>query len=68
MTDATLLADAPVEVKTFLPDQWKEAMDYDEIVITGTDLLSDFAMLCLAKRNQLLQSTTSNRKTHTGQR
>jgi hypothetical protein len=54
MTDATLLADAPVEVKTFLPDQWKEAMDYDEIVITGTDLLSDFAMLCLAKRNPVV--------------
>ena len=54
MTDETLLTDAPVEVKTFLPDQWKEAMDYDEIVITGTDLLSDFAMLCLAKRNPVV--------------
>jgi hypothetical protein len=54
MTDATLLADAPVEVKTFLPDQWKEAMDYDQIIITGTDLLSDFAMLCLAKKNPVV--------------
>jgi hypothetical protein len=54
MTDATLLNNAPVEVKTFLPDQWKEAMDYDEIVITGTDLLSDFAMLCLAKKNPVV--------------
>ena len=33
MTDATLLADAPVEVKTFLPQDWKEAMDFDQIVI-----------------------------------
>ena len=54
MTDATLLADAPVQVKTFLPDQWKEAMNYDEIIITSTDLLSDFAMLQLAKKNPVV--------------
>lgn len=54
MTDATLLTDAPVEVKTFLPDQWKEAMDYDQIVITGTDLLSDFAMISLAKKSPVV--------------
>ena len=54
MTDATLLANAPVEVKTFLPGQWKEAMDYDQIVITGTDLLSPWAMLQLAKKNPVV--------------
>jgi hypothetical protein len=54
MTDATLLADAPVEVKTFLPHQWKDAMDYDEIVITGTDLLSPYSMLQLAKKNPVV--------------
>lgn len=54
MTDATLLANAPVEVKTFLPGQWKEAMDYDQIVITGTDLLSPYAMLQLAKKSPVV--------------
>jgi hypothetical protein len=54
MTDATLLAHAPVEVKTFLPHQWKDAMDFDEIVITGTDLLSPYSMLQLAKKNPVV--------------
>jgi len=54
MTDATLLTDAPVEVKTFLPQDWKQAMDYDQIVITGTDLLTPYAMLQLAKRNPVV--------------
>ena len=54
MTDATLLANSPVEVKTFLPGQWKEAMDYEQIVITGTDLLSPWAMLQLAKKNPVV--------------
>jgi hypothetical protein len=54
MTDATLLANAPVEVKTFLPQDWKQAMDYDQIVITGTDLLSPWAMLQLAKKNPVV--------------
>ena len=54
MTDATLLEDAPVEVKTFLPQDWKQAMDFDQIVITGTDLLSPYAMLQLAKKNPVV--------------
>lgn len=54
MTDATLLANAPVKVKTFLPQDWKQAMDFDQIVITGTDLLSPFAMLQLAKKNPVV--------------
>jgi hypothetical protein len=54
MTDATLLAHAPVKVKTFLPQDWKQAMDFDQIVITGTDLLSPFAMLQLAKKNPVV--------------
>jgi hypothetical protein len=54
MTDATLLEDAPVEVKTFLPHDWREAMDYDQIVITGTDLLTPEAMLQLAKKNPVV--------------
>jgi hypothetical protein len=54
MTDATLLEDAPVEVKTFLPQDWKQAMEFDQIVITGTDLLSPYAMLQLAKKNPVV--------------
>ena len=54
MTDATLLKDAPIKVKTFLPQDWKQAMDFDEIIITGTDLLSPYAMLQLAKKNPVV--------------
>jgi hypothetical protein len=54
MTDATLLEDAPVEVKTFLPSQWREAMEFDEIVITGTDLLDAEAMTELAKKQPVV--------------
>jgi hypothetical protein len=54
MTDATLLADAPVQVKTILPQDWKQAMDFDQVVITGTDLLSPWAMLQLAKKNPIV--------------
>ena len=54
MTDATLLDDAPVEVKTFLPHQWREAMEFDQIVITGTDLLDAEAMTELARKEPVV--------------
>ena len=54
MTDASLLEDAPVEVKTFLPQDWDKAMSFDKIVITGTDLLTPEAMLQLAKKNPVV--------------
>jgi hypothetical protein len=54
MTDATLLAHAPVPVKTILPQNWREALDYDEVIITGTDLLSPYAMWELAKKNPVV--------------
>lgn len=54
MTDATLLEDAPVEVKTFLPSQWREALEFDKIVITGTDLLDTEAMTELAKKEPVV--------------
>jgi hypothetical protein len=54
MSDATLLEDAPVEVKTFLPSQWREAMEFDKIVITGTDLLEPEAMTELAKKEPVV--------------
>ena len=54
MTDATLLEDAPVEVKTFLPHQWREAMEFDKVIITGTDLLEPEAMIELAKKEPVV--------------
>jgi hypothetical protein len=54
MTDATLLEDAPVEVKTFLPHQWREAMEFEKVIITGTDLLEPEAMTELAKKEPVV--------------
>jgi hypothetical protein len=54
MTDAVLLEDAPVEVKTFLPQDFEQALDFDKIIITGTDLLTPEAMLQLAKKNPVV--------------
>jgi hypothetical protein len=54
MTDATLLDDAPVEVKTFLPSQWREALEFEQIVITGTDLLDAEAMTELARKEPVV--------------
>ena len=54
MTDATLLENAPVEIKTFLPSQWREALEFDQIVITGTDLLNAEAMTELAKKEPVV--------------
>jgi len=67
MTDQTLLESAPVDCKIITCDKWQEAMDYDQIVITGTDLLSPYAMTQLAKRKPVvavhhLQTRTSERE------
>ena len=50
MVDADMVAAAPdgVEVVWVPPDRWEEALDADRVVITGTDLLSDVAMVRLA--------------------
>ncbi len=48
MTDAVLLENAPVEVKIISPNNWKEALEFEKVVITGTDQLTPYAM------NQLL--------------
>jgi len=67
MTDQTLLENAPVDYKIITSDKWQEAMDYDRIVIAGTDLLSPYAMTQLAKRKPVvavhhLQTRTSERQ------
>jgi hypothetical protein len=54
MTDARYLEAAPEQVKVFGPDQWKEAMDADKLIITGTDLLTDEAMTQLATKNPVI--------------
>ena len=54
MTDVTLLTDAPTEVRIIRPDNWEQALEFDKIVITGTDLLTPEAMLQLAKRNPVV--------------
>jgi len=67
MTDQTLLESAPVDCKIITSDKWQEAMDFDQIVIAGTDLLSPYAMTQLAKRKPVvavhhLQTRTSERQ------
>lgn len=54
MTDAALLENAPVDVQTFLPGEWYKAMDYEQIIITGTDLLDPYALNQLAKKNPIV--------------
>jgi hypothetical protein len=54
MTDHTLLQDAPVDCTVIHSDNWKQAMDYDQIIITGTDLLSPFAMLQLSEKTPVV--------------
>jgi hypothetical protein len=66
MTDVALLTDAPTEYTIIKPENWKQALDFDKIVITGTDLLSPYAMKQLARRKPVvavhhLQTRTEER-------
>ena len=51
MTDATTLAEAPLPVEVITPNQWERAMEFEKIVIAGTDQLSDIAMRTLAEKS-----------------
>jgi hypothetical protein len=67
MTDQTLLTDAPTDYTIIKPENWQQALEFDKIVITGTDLLSNFAMTQLARRKPIvavhhLQTRTEARK------
>jgi len=64
MTDAALLKDAPEEVKIINPDNWKEALDFEKVIITGTDLLSSYAMNELAKKNPIVAVHHLQTRTH----
>jgi hypothetical protein len=56
MTDAAMIKHAPtsVSVDVISPEDWESALSYDRIVITGTDFLSDAAMLALAERKPIV--------------
>ena len=51
-----MVAKAPpdVEVHWIDANDWQQAMDFDRVVITGTDKLSDEAMMTLADREPLV--------------
>lgn len=50
MTDATMISHAPLSVSVDIvtPDEWERALDYDRVIVTGTDLLPDVALFRLA--------------------
>jgi hypothetical protein len=56
MLDWDMVAAAPegVEVTWIGPDEWERAEEFDRTVVTGTDLLSQAAMLGLSKLNPLV--------------
>lgn len=69
MTDAELIAAKPsgVEISMHSPEDWKSALDADQVIITGTDMLSDYAMLILSQKKPTvflhhLQTRNSARK------
>jgi len=43
-----------VGIDIFGPDDWEQALAYDRIVITGTDQLSDTAMIELSQKNPMV--------------
>ena len=43
-----------VSIDVFSPDQWESCLGYDRIVITGTDQLSEVAMIELAHRRPMV--------------
>jgi hypothetical protein len=56
MTDAAMIEQAPItiDIEVVSPENWETALTADRIVITGTDLLSDEAMLRLADESPLV--------------
>lgn len=56
LNDAVMRSHVPqgVDVDVIGPDDWATAMDYERIVITGTDRLSEEAMVTLATRRPLV--------------
>lgn len=56
MTDAAMINYAPptVSVQVVSPVDWEQALEYDRLIVTGTDHLSDAAMMGLAERKPIV--------------
>jgi len=54
MTDQKLLDVAPTDVCVIHASEWQKAMDYEHVIITGTDLLSSRAMSELSKKKPVV--------------
>jgi hypothetical protein len=56
LTDAAMIRQAPssVSISVVEPANWEQALDFDRVVITGTDLLTDEAMFRLADVSPLV--------------
>lgn len=56
MTDATMIDHAPesVSVEVVAPADWEQALTYDRVIVTGTDLLPDAGLLGLAECKPLV--------------
>jgi hypothetical protein len=54
MTDQKLLEIGPADVSVITPEQWEAALDFEKVIITGTDLLSVRAMSELAKKSPVV--------------
>jgi hypothetical protein len=66
MSDDSILKDAPVKIDVITPGNWEQAMSYDEIIITGTDLLSPYAMNQLAQKKPVV--AIHHLQTHSAER
>lgn len=56
MTDSAMISQAPtnIHIDVIQPDNWERALDADRVIITGTDLLSDPAMIRLADTSPIV--------------
>jgi hypothetical protein len=56
MCDAAMIEQKPdgIEVDLLPPDKWEQALSYDRLVITGTDQLTDKALLALSEVKPLV--------------
>ena len=66
MSDDSILKDAPVKIDVITPGNWEQAMSYDKIIITGTDLLSPYAMNQLAQKKPVV--AIHHLQTHSAER
>lgn len=68
MTDQKLLNLAPEKVIVYGPNEWQKAIQADKLIITGTDLLTDEAMIQLAKVSPVIMVHHLQTKTEARQK